>query len=48
MLSRLGDTNASSELQSFAKSMIDGPSPALAIEAKRLLLVQQARTLHET
>ncbi len=45
MLSRLGDTNASSELQSFAKSMIDGPSPALAIEAKRLLLVQQAQEL---
>ncbi|MCK4685668.1 MAG: hypothetical protein KAT44_11965, partial [Pirellulales bacterium] len=45
MLSRLGDTNASSELQSFAKSMIDRPSPALAIEAKRLLLVQQAQEL---
>ena len=45
MLSRLGDTNASSELQSFAKSMIDGPSPALAIEAKRLLLVQEAQEL---
>ena len=25
--------------------MIDGPSPALAIEAKRLLLVQQAQEL---
>ena len=45
MLSRLGDTAASAELQSFAKSMIDGPSPALAHEANRLLLVQKAQEL---
>ena len=45
MLSRLGDTAASSDLQSFAKSLIEGPSPALAVEAKRLLLVQEAQEL---
>ena len=45
MLSRLGDTAASSDLQAFAKSLIEGPSPALAVEAKRLLLVQQAQEL---
>ncbi len=45
MLSRLGNTAASSELQSFAKSLIEGPSPALAVEAKRLLLVQEAQEL---
>ena len=45
MLSRLGDTAASAELQSFAKTLIDGPSPALALEANRLLLVQKAQEL---
>mgnify|MGYP001207687023 FL=1 len=35
MLSRLGNTAASSDLQSFAKSLIEGPAPALAVEAKR-------------
>ena len=45
MLSRLGDTAASSDLQSFAKSLIEGPSPALVVEAKRLLLVQEAQEL---
>ena len=45
MLSRLGDTAASSDLQAFAKSLIEGPSPALAVEAKRLLLVQDAQEL---
>ena len=45
MLSRLGNTAASSDLQSFAKSLIEGPSPALAVEAKRLLLVQEAQEL---
>ena len=45
MLSRLGDTAASTDLQSFAKSLIEGPSPALALEAKRLLLVQEAQEL---
>ncbi len=45
MLSRLGDAAASTDLQSFAKSLIEGPSPALALEAKRLLLVQEAQEL---
>ena len=45
MLSRLGNTTASSDLKSFAKSLIEGPSPALAVEAKRLLLVQEAQEL---
>jgi len=45
MLGRLGDTTASSDLQVFAQSLIEGPSPALAVEAKRLLLVQQAQEL---
>ena len=45
MLSRLGNTTASSDLKSFAKSLIKGPSPALAVEAKRLLLVQEAQEL---
>ncbi len=45
MLGRLGDTTASSNLQVFAQSLIEGPSPALAVEAKRLLLVQQAQEL---
>ena len=45
MLSRLGDTDATSSLQTFAASLIDGPSPTLATEAKRLLLVQEAQEL---
>ena len=48
MLSRLGDTTASSNLQTFATSLIEGPSPALATEAKRLLLVQEAQELFTT
>ena len=36
---------ASSNLQTFATSLIEGPSPALATEAKRLLLVQEAQEL---
>ena len=45
MLSRLGDPDASSSLRTFAASLIEGPSPALATEAKRLLLVQEAQEL---
>ena len=45
MLSRLGNAAAASDLQSFAKSLIEGSSPALAVEAKRLLLVQEAQEL---
>ena len=45
MLSRLGDAAASTDLQSFAKNLIEGPSPALALEAKRLLLLQEIQEL---
>ena len=41
MLSRLGDAAASLKFQSFAKSIIEGPSPALALEVKRLLLANE-------
>lgn len=45
MLSRLGDEQAAPQLQAFATSLLDGPSPKLASEAKRLLLVADAQQM---
>ncbi len=45
MLSRLGDEQAGPQLNAFATSLLDGPSPQLASEAKRLLLVADAQQM---
>lgn len=45
MLGRLGDESAAAALNQFAASLVDSGSPALALEAKRLLLVAQAQEL---
>ena len=46
MLSRLGDQAAGAMLNQFAKSILaNSNSPALAMEAKRLLLVAEAQEL---
>ena len=45
MLSRLGDEQAAPQLQAFATGLLDGPSPKLASEAKRLLLVADAQQM---
>ena len=45
MLNRLGDQAAGGTLNQFATSLVNSNSPALAMEAKRLLLVAQAQEL---
>lgn len=45
MLNRLGDQTAGGTLNQFATSLVNSNSPALAMEAKRLLLVAQAQEL---
>ncbi len=48
MLSQTGDAQAATDMATYAKTLVDSPSPALALEAKRLLLVSDARELLST
>jgi thiol-disulfide isomerase/thioredoxin len=45
MLGRLGDEQAAAEMKTFAEALAKGPSPELAREAERLLLVSDAQAM---
>ena len=45
MRSRLGDEQAGKDMAAFAASLADSPSPELAREAKRMLLVSEAQAM---
>jgi thiol-disulfide isomerase/thioredoxin len=45
MLGRLGDGKAAAEMKTFAEGLVKGPSPQLAREAERLLLVSAAQEM---
>ena len=45
MLGRLGDEKAAADMAAFAQSLVNSPSPELAMEAKRLVLVAEAQKM---
>ena len=45
MLGRLGDEKAAADMAAYAQSLIDSPSPELAKEAQRLVLVAEAQQM---
>jgi len=45
MLGRMGDEKAAADMATFAQTLINSPSPELAKEAKRLVLVSEAQQM---
>ncbi|NDC54637.1 MAG: TlpA family protein disulfide reductase [Planctomycetia bacterium] len=45
LLGRLGDEKAAADMAAYARSLIDSPSPELAREAQRLVLVSDAQRM---
>ena len=45
MLGRMGDEKAAADMVTFAQTLINSPSPELAKEAKRLVLVSEAQQM---
>ncbi len=45
MLGRMGDEQAAADMAVYAKSLVNSPSPELAKEAKRLMLVSDAQQI---
>ena len=48
MLGRMGDEKAAADMATFAQTLINSPSPELAKEAKRLVLVSEAQQMFAT
>jgi thiol-disulfide isomerase/thioredoxin len=48
MLSQLGNETAEQQLMAFAETLVDGPSPELATEARRIGLLMSARRVMNT
>ena len=45
MLGRLGDEKAAADMAAYAAALVDSPSPELAREAKRMLIVAEAQAM---
>jgi thiol-disulfide isomerase/thioredoxin len=48
MLGQMGDEKAEAAMVAFAGTLVDSPEPAVAREARRLLIVADARSIFET